>query len=264
MMDAQAANVTTLARAFGVAAGGTSLDFNSQFADDYRSFSFSAVNGSLYRGQTLSLLVSGALDAGTGLWTFASAGQMGAQSVNGSGTASSASYLGPLPHAGQSDWDFDLLGVIFDYHSTTTVKLPPLSTLLFSETTYRETEGGLAAPGGGTTTATGSMTDVVPAAIYQDCLKHPERPACKALVYKWTTTSRVNVPHASLFSEEWWDFAGAEGRFDQTTGTGQFTATVRVPEPGTLGLAGLALAVLLGGRKIGRPGVTGIESKGRT
>ena len=234
-IDAQAANVTLLARLFGVAPGGSAVSFSSQFDDAYKAFSFSAVGGSSYRGDSLALMVTGILNDVTGLWVLSSAGQVGVHGFTGSGAALAAEHKGPAPRKGQNDWVIRPgNGTIRDYHSFTS--LDQIGDVTTSKTTIFE-----------------SINDVMVVRETMTDRGLTSKLKSNDWEFTWSIPKRTPIKpdgrDASGVIEQAWDFAKVEGVIDRSTGIGHFVSFANVPEPSTFWLTGLALVAMIGAKR---------------
>ncbi len=132
LKEAQNAQATFLARRFGVSCA-SSLQFNAVTAPAGDSFHYSAVPGTMYAGQPLSMLCDGTLDAAN-VWHMTTVGQLGTQAFNGLGQC--AFQLGGDGTFGNGDWVWGP----FDMHWST---IYPGSSAQFSETTIQLTINGV-------------------------------------------------------------------------------------------------------------------------
>lgn len=112
VMESQGANVSYIARAFGLDVG-NQLSFEATLDPLAQTFSFDLAPGTTYLGQSLALSGSGSFTAGT--WNLSASGTLGVQNFAGVGTASFTAD-DPDPTAASSG--FVWVWGPWDYHTS--------------------------------------------------------------------------------------------------------------------------------------------------
>jgi hypothetical protein len=122
MMEAQGANGTLIARAWGIDVA-SPLSFTSSTNEADQSFTCSSLPGSTYLGESISVEVSGAYNEPLEIWELSSLIQRGDESCEGTGTAQFATRA----ETAEAEWAWPVVPghpMLLDYHLETTYGIP--------------------------------------------------------------------------------------------------------------------------------------------